>query len=267
MKKVCTALLVLLFVLSITTAAYADNTISLDELYLDVTLDDGVWSITRDTQPDDPVWEALGAEPEELLGFMQANGIYLYAFPSDFSSELDLIVSDSDKIESFFDFNLYSDEEILNLYESLGDELLSGAGENIRQFELYQAAEAKYVLYRYDHEIDGVRVTSEVYSTFYNGRAFTFALTPFSGEYTEADAALLRSIVGAAHFTKQLSPSKPTFADLDRENAQKSPLEAALNLSDILEDAVIGGVFGALAYAGFKGMTKKKKSNQGSAHL
>ena len=90
MRKGLVVLLALLFLGAGTLPVSAlEEYYSLDEPDVRFALPDGYAAITRDTQPDDPVFDRLGLDGPELLEFMQTNNIYLDAFlETDLMQEL-----------------------------------------------------------------------------------------------------------------------------------------------------------------------------------
>lgn len=213
MKKLTFSFLITMLLSTfVLPAARADQSVFVSGPDLTVTLPDELNYVLRDLPEDDPVWELFETDRESLLSLLAERNIYLYAFPEDLSFELDIVVTQSDGMEQFFDYNLYEDEELLDVFSSMGEEMLNENEIAFYDRSIYQSGEPKFIHLRFDHELDGLQAHSCTYTTAYNGIGVSISLHSFEGTYTREQDALLQSVVDSVRFQEKLSPSGATFA-------------------------------------------------------
>ncbi len=181
--------------------AAAGPTYTLEELYLQVSLPEGFFAFTRDIDPADPHLNQFEDEraKDTLEAYYQESGIYLDAYAEDGSCEILISMSEDSGTRRNFDFNRYSDEELLGF----GQEIRDGAYEGITYtcHELHAHAQAKFLLLDFRlTEGDTTRYGRQYY-TIINGQEISFSLYSLSGPITAPMTKALQQTLSGAFFT------------------------------------------------------------------
>jgi len=206
-------LLVLCLSAIMTSFALAANvkTYTLDDLYMQISVPEGLAVFTRDISDDDPNLAALGLQKQSLQKLYNDNSIYLNAIAMDISHELVITKTTNEDVQKIFNFNLYNDDKIFETETSLREEY-SKIGYDVTSFTTYQGPTAKYVILDFTQLVNGVTVYSRQFYTIYNGLAINITLHSYSGEVTSELGNELQGVVDSVVFTETLPTPDGTLA-------------------------------------------------------
>lgn len=176
--------------------AAAAEACRLDELEAGFTLPDGYMAITRDTQPDDPVFDRLGLDGPELLEFMQANNIYLDAFlETDPTQELTVTMTAQPGQE---DFALMEDEELSTLMDTYMPHYQSG-GVIADGYQIYEHPQAKFVVLEFYNMVDDA--CGLQFYTVRDEKGMNFTMHGAGRELAEGQKAAMNALMSGLEFS------------------------------------------------------------------
>lgn len=190
MKRPC-LLLSLALVLALLlgcSAALADDLTDyyLDEFGVSVPLPVDYAVITRDTQPDDPLFADIDISYDAATYYMEAAGVYLDALNGD--REIYVGLS-----EAMLDFADYPDEQL----QMVIDGISQSAGNTLTKSEIYRVGDLPYILLW--KTFDNGQHTIDCY-TMHGGVYIGFAISTKADSLSDADSALVMSIADGIVF-------------------------------------------------------------------
>lgn len=209
MKKGLAAWLALVLLTLGSLPAAAAEACRLDEPDVRFALPDGYAAITRDTQPDDPVFDRLGLDGPELLEFMQTNNIYLDAFlETDLMQELTVTMTAQPGQE---DFARMEDEELSTLIDTYMPHYQSG-GVLADGYQIYQHPQAKFVVLEFYNMVDDA--CGLQFYTVKDEKAMNFTMHGAGQELGEDQKAAMNALMSGLEFYAEAEP----FTYTDDEN-------------------------------------------------
>ena len=113
--KIVISLLIVLFVLALIPVFCLADTFNIDNLGFSVLFPEDVYVITQNTDSSSSIWSLLDYDSTTLLDYMKSNDIFLEAIAHDLSYEIVIFGQQNDFFKEIFNFNLYSDDEIIKI--------------------------------------------------------------------------------------------------------------------------------------------------------
>ena len=195
MKRCFAVLLALTLLLAGALPARAAETYTLDALGLSMTVPDGYVTITRDTDPDDPLFDWLALDGQEIITYMETNGIYLNALmESDYTQEI--VVTMTEQID-YKNLVGYSDV-VLEGIASILMENYSSWGISVLDYELYRHPQTKFIkVHFYD---PASMVYGMQYYTIIDYKAMNFTLRSTGEDLNYTQEASIQSMVDSIQF-------------------------------------------------------------------
>ena len=169
---------------------------TLDELDVRMALPEGYIAVTRDTEPDDPVFGRLGIDGAEILGFMEDNNIYLDAFlENDLTQELTVTMTAQPGQE---DFALMEDEDLFTLIDTYMPHYQSG-GVLTDGYQIYRHPQAKFVVLEFYNMVKDV--CGLQFYTVRDEKAMNFTMHANGQELEEGQKAAMDALMSGLEFS------------------------------------------------------------------
>lgn len=194
MKRItgCVLALILMFIMCIPVYA-TSGTYTIPELGLELSVLDGYYVITRNTQKSDPVFDVFGVVYTDIMNHYKANDIYLNAISDTHNEEIVVTMTEG----SITNLKSISDTTLGALITSIVSQY-SNYGLDVLKYDIYQHKQAKFVrLYFIDtaHSVYGLQ-----YYTIYDGKAMNFTIRSYEGSLSSRQENAIKSIVDSIKY-------------------------------------------------------------------
>lgn len=190
----------------------------METLDLEITVPDGWYILTRDTDPDDPVFEAIGSDFSTMANFFEENGIYLNIVSPDFATEIAMTISENEYSQEVFSYSDFSDQEFESLVQEMKLEAFS-SGDFLSgpyNFDIYQTEQLNFITYDMVQSNTLGSPSTKHYITIYNGKAYGFNFFCYDGDCSDEDQAIANEVIDSLRFTKTLkNPNASLFSNVD----------------------------------------------------
>ena len=231
MKKVFSAVLLLILVFALSVNAFASVT-KVDEFKLSYEVPEGWFVITRDTPEIAEVFNYY-LYYDGTMSYMEELGLYLYLLSPDATDEITFQLEhteDYEGLEGLSDFALKSNcRDVEKMWSDSGFENCSA--------EVYEGAVTTFVVARYDFESEGSRVYGLDYIGYVDGIYQIISLFSYDGEISAEDEEIMLNIADSIESENVV----PENASSD-SGFVRSLIKSARRLVPILI-AAIGGSF------------------------
>lgn len=215
-KKFLCIFAVCLLLLSAIPANATD--LSMETLDLEITVPDGWYVLTRDTDPDDPVFEAIGSDFSTTTSFFEEKGIYLNIVSPDFATEIAMTISENEYSQEIFSYSDLSDQEFEALVQEMKMEAFS-SGDFLSgpyNFDIYQTEQLNFITYDMIQSDTLSSPSTKHYITIYNGKAYGLSLFCYDGDCSDEDQVIANEVIDSLHFTKTLkNPNASLFSNVN----------------------------------------------------
>ena len=191
----------LLLVLSLVpTFCAADSSVRIEELGMTISVPDGLYVITRETDADFPVWKNFIVTRDEFMNEMESQSMYLDAIDPDISYEIVVSGLEGDNYSKIFNMSLYDEKEI---YENLSEAVRSSAKEEglmVLDDSIYKSGDLTYYC------MTGVKPSSarmeyiKSYGTIVNGKSIQITLHTYGDSIDTEKSEMIKAIADSAHF-------------------------------------------------------------------
>ena len=212
MKKMMLIFMTLFFV--ITNNAMANSIFKIDELDINISMPSDYTVLTRDLADSSEAMKVLGIDKKEFEFMMAAKDVYLIAFDSNRTYEVNVATDKSnDKLaKTIQDLNFFENIKIEKKMPELLDAMRKAGKAPISNY-IYTINKAKYIVVDYWRKDEkGTNVYTRNYNTVKNGKMIAISLMRLDGkELTKGNADSFKSIIDNIVFvektTKQVQPS------------------------------------------------------------
>lgn len=113
------AIIVVMLLCSIISAAALEDRYSFDDLGMSVGIPRDLYVITRDSSPDDPVFETLKLDYDEVIAGFKSADVYLRAYDSQGLYQISLTVSSDDNSRSINSYDELSEASRKTIQQNL----------------------------------------------------------------------------------------------------------------------------------------------------
>ncbi|MDP4152770.1 MAG: hypothetical protein Q8865_04910 [Bacillota bacterium] len=201
MKKLLSALIAIILIFSTLSCVYAEGkTVSLHELYMNVSVPDGWKAFTRDSALNDPDAAALYKSGQSLKDDMVKNKIYLICLDNDRRIELDFTMRENNTANSTRKL-LNNLEETKNKYLNAltGGSTLSAAEHSNKQMD--------YLVLDCTVKNGDAAEYLRQYITIVNGQYITLSFHSYKDSITDEMKAEFDGIVDNINYTQTVFKS------------------------------------------------------------
>ena len=212
MKKMMLIFMTLVF--AITNNAMANSIFKIDELDINISMPSDYTVLTRDLADSSEAMKVLGIDKKEFEFMMAAKDVYLIAFDSNRTYEVNVATDKSnDKLaKTIQDLNFFENIKIEKKMPELLDAMRKAGKAPISNY-IYTINKAKYIVVDYWRKDEkGTNVYTRNYNTVKNGKMIVISIARLDGkELTKGNADSFKSIIDNIVFvektTKQVQPS------------------------------------------------------------
>lgn len=217
--KIVLSLLSVLFVLALIPTFCLADTFSIDNLGFLVLLPEDVYVITQNTDSSSSVWSLLDYDSTYFLDYIKSNDIFLEAIAHDLSYEIVIFGQQNDFFGEIFNFNLYSDDEIIKMMSPSSNKANENLGVKVDSETVYSKDNLKFYSFSGKQSTNGQISYIKSYTTVVNGKAVSIILQSYSDWLTfQHDKSVLRSVVDSVRFEEILN--KPISSPTGRSEAR-----------------------------------------------
>ena len=190
-------------------AAAKEYTIS--DLNMTITAPDGYYTLTRGTAEDDTLLDQLGVEYEDLMNLYESSNIYLNSLSPDFSNEIVVTMIEYDGSQKIFDFNDYTDKELLNTIEEIKKSSdASSSGITYKDCTVVKHPQAKFARINIERASGDQTIYGIQNYTIINGQAINVTAWSYNGAVSAELEKAVDGMVDSIKFTTVLkNPNAP----------------------------------------------------------
>lgn len=198
LKKICVFCIVFVCFISAHSAYAAEsNTYSLPELKLNISVDDTMNTITRETPKSDPVFDSLGVNYENTMLAFKNSDVYMQSISADSNYMLTVSMSATDSSASVVSYSRLSAEERAALKdEFLGNSIYTSA-------QVTDIGGHYYIVLPFEEKQDGVTIYGIQYNTVENGQNINITLQTSLAPLTGNSISIIADAVNSIEFTDQ----------------------------------------------------------------
>lgn len=220
MKRIIALLLSVMMILSLTAAAFADESgdyFYIDELGMNLAFPaDGYVVFTRGVAADDPNLKAYGLTQESLVEYFAAQSIYFDAWDETVSHEL-VVTMTENPYESLDGLS----SAILKLVKSSVSEQYSALGYEVTDSEYTEINGITYMVLHIVLASDAASDNILQYFTIVDHMAINFAWHNYREELAQADEELMQDLMDSVIFGESLVPQAEPAAAADDSSSKK----------------------------------------------
>lgn len=245
MKRVfCVFVVLSLLVISLSSNATAatDDIYIIDELNMTISLPSNLVVFTRDFDESDPNIISSGIDVEYMRNLFEKSPIYLNAISTEPLYEIVVTMTTYSGSSDIYDFNQYTDTDLLGMAKELGSASQSSGITYIKtELNGRYNDQAKFVKFLIKQPSQDQTVYGVQYYTIINGKAINITLHSYTGSITSDMESTISKIV-----------KNTTFEVINRDKPLPDIVIKTLGA------AIAGGIIG-LIFVVFQRAKKKKE--------
>ncbi len=201
MKKTITVIFVILLISLFPITALADNTITVDEFGLSVTMPSDYYVLTRDMEQTASAWDMFNEEEQkQLLQIYIDSDTYINAISQDITNEIVVVISQDPNYEEMLNFNLYEDKELYDLFfESISDKADKYAYSS-EDLQVYKTDNLKFLVYSGHTSQNGQSLYSKSYFSVVNGYFLQCFIRSSNGPLSKELEITIKDVVDSIKF-------------------------------------------------------------------
>lgn len=188
--------------------AHASKSYTLSDIFMTIELPDGWTVFTRDMEPGDPAYEALGSDKATVDGLLASGDIYLDAMNESMS--LEIAVSITKDMENVFDLNLLSEQAKEDALKNIEDVL--AASFTVTGTSRYKTGQTTFLCADMNGDVNGQTIYVREYATIINGSNMAVSLCSYGDPISAESEGLIKGVIDSVTFTKVLEKPSATFA-------------------------------------------------------
>ena len=191
MAKILTLILALMLCMTTASAGVMVPNVSVPELGIEVYVPAYLTIATRDMSDGDEVLALLGMDRATVVEYMEANQLYVDAFPSDLSFSYELTVAGEPNDVS--GFRVYGDALIEEVCKMM-PETYEAIGMTVSATDIYKNDGADYIKIYYTDGTSGACVLQ--YFTIVDHQAINFRIFNYAGGAVTAEQeSIIKTVV------------------------------------------------------------------------
>lgn len=181
---------------------YASSVVNFSDLYMDVTINENIIVLTKDTPSDDERWLQIGIfNPDNEKETMDDLGVQAIFYDIQKKSTIRLLAKTSNQSNSVFHLGELEENELNEFYNGF----VSDIDENTYStMEEYSREQVPFFRYYIEMLQDDQKIREVIYGTIVNGSTISYDI--YTEDSTEIiDESFLKELVASTTFTEFLN--------------------------------------------------------------
>ena len=202
---ICTLLAVLIVSMSVLSVSAIDEKYYLKDLGMTVRLPNSYYTITRETQKDDPVFRVLNVGYDETMTAFHAAEIYLQSQDGDRRSKISISMTEDETSKALLSYGTLKDDQLNELIKTYESEGIYKNGE-IKKHNGFTTLD-----FDFERKTDDKVIYGQMINTVINGMNLVFTLQKDNEIIIPDESRVFTNMVNTMSFDKILEKNGPSF--------------------------------------------------------